>query len=154
MEKLKVDILDKKEHSTPALSYQSVTVTFLLNPLLRKSFQSEMLSTAALVRETLVIGTFNIGLPTTDVGTDGALIKKLFGGFPYHPNCTYDYDGPKFATCLAQITKRKFFLKYGFPKVPKWSGMVTKWSGRVPKWSGRVPKKSVRVPKWCGRVPK
>ena len=40
------------------------------------------------LRETLVIGTFNIGLPTTDVGTDGALIYKLFGGFPYHPNCT------------------------------------------------------------------
>ena len=40
------------------------------------------------VREGLVIGTLNIGLPTSDVGTDGALIYKLFGGFPYHPSCT------------------------------------------------------------------
>ena len=59
-----------------------------------------MLSTAQLVRETLVFGTFQIGLRTTDVGTDGAFIYKLFGGFPYHPNCTFKYvgDGPKFAT--------------------------------------------------------
>ena len=48
-----------------------------------------MLSTGQLVKESLLIGTLNIGLPTADVGSDGVLIYKLYRGVPYHPNCPY-----------------------------------------------------------------
>ena len=79
------------------------------------------------LRETLVIGTFNIGLPTTDVGTDGALIYKLFGGFPYHPNCTYhpcfETNCPtesEFATCLAGIPDEEV----EYESHPTWATML------------------------------
>ena len=48
-----------------------------------------MLSTVQLVKESFLIGTLKIGLPTADVGSDGALIYNLYGGFSHHPNCTY-----------------------------------------------------------------
>ena len=53
------------------------------------------------VTESLVIGTLNIGLPTTDVGSDGALIYKLSRGFPYHPNCIIEGRDWINETCLA-----------------------------------------------------
>ena len=47
-----------------------------------------MLSTAQQVKETLLIGTMNVGLPTVDVYSDSALVYSLFRGYDYHPNCT------------------------------------------------------------------
>ena len=41
----------------------------------------------SIAKETLLIGTMQIGLPTADVYTDGALVHQLFRGFPYHPSC-------------------------------------------------------------------
>ena len=66
----------------------------------------------SIVKEPLLIGTLNIGLPTTDVVTDGVLIYKLFGGVPYHPNCSYHFsynttESEVFATCLAGIPEEE-----------------------------------------------
>ena len=64
-----------------------------------------MLSTGQKVKETFLIGTLNIGLPTADVYSDGALIYTLYRGFPYHPSCNwynYDYD-----TCMAGIPEEQ-----------------------------------------------
>ena len=51
-------------------------------------FSSKMVNTAQQVKETLLMGTMNIGLPTFDVYTDGALLHQLYRGYPFHPNCT------------------------------------------------------------------
>ena len=95
-----------------------------------------MLSTSQLVKETLLMGTLNIGLPTTDVGTDAILIYSLFGGFPSHPNCTYEshpcyqtnctiinayaFESEWFATCLAGIPEEE--LEY--ESHPTWATML------------------------------
>ena len=46
-----------------------------------------MMTTAGVVKETVLIGTLNIVLPTADVYSDGALVYTLYRGNPYHPNC-------------------------------------------------------------------
>ena len=87
----------------------------------------------ATVRDTLLIGTLNIGLPTADVGTDGASIYKLFRGFPYHPNCTYPASNHScwrplyctteielFTTCLAGIPEEE--LEY--ESHPTWATLL------------------------------
>ena len=81
-----------------------------------------MLSTVQQVKETLLIGTFNIGLPTVDVGSDGTLIYTLYRGFPYHPNCTYKYwyDGPSFETCLAGIKEDEMEYEHH----PTWATLL------------------------------
>jgi len=63
------------------------------------------------------MGTLNIGLPTSDVGTDGALIYTLFGGFPYHPSCNETYE---ILDCLAGIPEEE--LEYEFH--PTWTTML------------------------------
>ena len=44
-----------------------------------------MLSTGQLAKETFLVGTLKIGLPTADVYSDGALMYKLYKGYLYHP---------------------------------------------------------------------
>ena len=39
------------------------------------------------VKESILIGTLNIALPTADVYSDGAFIYQLYRGIPYHPLC-------------------------------------------------------------------
>ena len=46
-----------------------------------------MLTTAGKVKETLLMGTLNIGLPTADVYSDGALIYDYYTGYNFHPDC-------------------------------------------------------------------
>ena len=46
-----------------------------------------MLTTAEKVKETLLLGTLNIGLPTSDVYSDGALMYEFYRGYPFHPDC-------------------------------------------------------------------
>ena len=71
-----------------------------------------MLSTGQLVKETLLMGTLSIGLPTSDVGSDGTLIYKLYGGLPYHPNCSTTGYYELSATCLAGIPEEE--VKYDY----------------------------------------
>ena len=78
-----------------------------------------MLSTGQLVKETLLMGTLSIGLPTSDVGSDGTLIYKLYGGLPYHPNCSTGYYELS-ATCLAGIPEEE--VKYDYH--PTWATML------------------------------
>ena len=77
-----------------------------------------MLSIVQLVKETLLIGTLNIGLPTTDVGSDGALIYKLYGGFPYHPSCNQSYEHT--LDCLAGIPEEEL----SYESHPTWATML------------------------------
>ena len=59
-----------------------------------------------MLTETLIIGTFNIALPTADVGTDGNLIYTLFRGFPFHPDCILASVINE--TCLGEIPEEKW----------------------------------------------
>ena len=60
-------------------------------------------STAKKIKETFMIGTLNIVLPTADVGTDGKTIYELYTGLRYHPNCTRENSYKDFHSCLADI---------------------------------------------------
>ena len=48
-----------------------------------------MINTGQLVKETVLFGTVNVGLPTMDVCTDGLVILDLYRGYAYHPSCFY-----------------------------------------------------------------
>ena len=69
-----------------------------------------MLTTAGKVKETLLIGSLNIGLPTADVYSVGALIYDYYTGYDYHEDCENWFDNGTYRdllsindTCLAGI---------------------------------------------------
>ena len=80
-----------------------------------------MLSTGQLAKETFLVGTLKIGLPTADVYSDGVLMFKLYRGFPHHPDCDI-WDGWKIMneTCLAGIPDEQ--LQY--ENHPTWATML------------------------------
>ena len=51
------------------------------------------------MRETILIGTMNIGLPTADVITDGTFMYELYRG-PHHPNCDFSLNMTTYQACL------------------------------------------------------
>ena len=59
------------------------------------------------LKETFLIGTLRIGLPTVDSYSDCALMYTLYRGHPYHPDCDIRDKDDKLATvnetCLAGI---------------------------------------------------
>ena len=69
-----------------------------------------MLSTGQLVKETILFGTLNVGLPTVDVYTDGVQMISFYMGYPYHPSC-FSMDEHNLTifnqTCLGQIPKEQ-----------------------------------------------
>ena len=78
--------------------------------------------TVGVVKETVLVGTLNIVMPTADVYTDGAQMYTFYRGNPYHPNCSiWDTEWNQILnatfdkltvneTCLNGIPKEK--LKY------------------------------------------
>ena len=78
-----------------------------------------MLRTAQQVKETLLIGTMQIGLPTADVYTDGATIHQLFRGFPYHPSCQ-PFNQTIYDACLDGIPPDQLHYKHH----PAWATML------------------------------
>ena len=80
-----------------------------------------MLSTGQLAKETFLVGTLKIGLPTADVYSDGALMFKLYRGFPHHPDCD-NWDGWKIVneTCLAGIPEDQLQYEHH----PTWATML------------------------------
>ena len=51
------------------------------------------MTTAGVMKETVLIGTLNIAIPTSDVYSDGVQIYRFYRGNPYHPNCeTWDTE--------------------------------------------------------------
>ena len=81
---------------------------------------NKMLSTAQQVKETLLIGTMQIGLPTTDVYTDGALVHQLFKGFPYHPCDSLFWNQTIYDACLDGIPPDQLLYKHH----PAWATML------------------------------
>lgn len=81
-----------------------------------------MLSTTQQVKETFLIGTLNIGLPTVDVCSDGALMYKLYRGYSFHPNCniTESANLTIYQACLAEIPIEE--LQYDHH--PTWATML------------------------------
>ena len=65
-----------------------------------------MISTGQLVKETVLFGTINVGLPTIDVCTDGVQIFNFYKGYAYHPSCFFmDENNVTIVnqTCLDEI---------------------------------------------------
>ena len=51
-----------------------------------------MLTTFQKIKETFLIGTLNIVLPTSDVYSDGTLIYEYYTGYDYHEDCERLFD--------------------------------------------------------------
>ena len=63
-----------------------------------------MSCTFQLVKETLLIGTLNVGLPSLDVYSDGATMVQYFRGYQYHNSC-YNYVELQLnQTCIEEIS--------------------------------------------------
>ena len=82
-----------------------------------------MLSTGQLVRETVLMGTLNVGLPTVDVFTDGMQIFKFYRGYAYHPSC-WPMDEHNLTifneTCLGQMPREEV----EYENHPVWATML------------------------------
>ena len=82
-----------------------------------------MLSTGQLVRETVLMGTLNVGLPTVDVYTDGVQIFKFYRGYAYHPSC-WPMDEHNFTifneTCFGQMPREEV----EYENHPIWATML------------------------------
>ena len=84
------------------------------------------------MKETVLIGTLNIAMPTQDVFSDGAQMYKFYRGNPYHPSCeiwgrewnrilNHTYDNLTVnETCLDGIPKEQ--LKYDHH--PTWATLL------------------------------
>ena len=63
-----------------------------------------MSCTCQLVKEILLVGTLNVGLPSLDVYSDGATMVQYYGGYQYHNSC-YNYVELQLnQTCLEEIS--------------------------------------------------
>ena len=75
-----------------------------------------------MLTETLIIGTFNIALPTADVGTDGKLIYELSRGFSFDLDCISGSGNFASinATCLEEIPEKN----RQYQPHPGWAALV------------------------------
>ena len=62
-----------------------------------------MMNTGQKIKESFLIGTLNIGLPTADVYSDVDLMYTLYTGVPTHPRCE-TWDQPEDPNALSNIT--------------------------------------------------